>query len=89
MPYASTHDLPSVVRDYLPATAQEIFRVAFNEAKQPGVTDQDAFTAAWNAVKAAGYSRGNSGMWEKPAKKKKYAASLSDALLDLRRRRNV
>lgn len=81
MPYVTTLDLPSTVKNYLPTAAQEIFRVAFNEAKQPGVTDKDAFTAAWNAVKAAGYSKGKSGVWEKPAQKKAIASEdLADVI---------
>ena len=68
MPYAHNHDLPSAVRDHLPAHAQDIFREAFNHA----LTEYDegegaAFRVAWSAVKR-GYEKVGSDWVRKPAR---------------------
>lgn len=78
MPYAKTTDLPHTVKDFLPEEAQLIFMHAFNEAKKPGITDEIAFTAAWTAVKNAGYRKTKKG-WMK-AERDEVLPGFSDAL---------
>lgn len=75
MPYNSTSDLPSGVRDHLPTHAQDIFKEAFNNAWEEyqkaddrrGNDSQEevAMKVAWSAVKKAGYQKGPDGRWHK------------------------
>ena len=57
MPYAANEDLPSSVRNHLPAHAQDIYRSAFNHAWQiygerdPAHVEEIAHRVAWSAVK--------------------------------------
>ncbi|MGC1523256.1 MAG: ChaB family protein [Steroidobacteraceae bacterium] len=57
MPYLANDDLPSAVRQHLPAHAQDIFRETFNNAwrhygvSQPSQREEIAFRVAWAAVK--------------------------------------
>ncbi|MEW6644111.1 MAG: ChaB family protein [Pseudomonadota bacterium] len=55
MPYQRNADLPSSVRDHLPAHAQDIYREAFNHAfaSHAGDARQEeiAHRIAWAAVK--------------------------------------
>ncbi len=57
MPYASTDDLPSTIREHLPLHAQEIFRAAFNRAwlsygtSERSRREEIAHRVAWAAVK--------------------------------------
>ena len=58
MPYATNAELPSRVRDRLPAHAQDVFREAFNHAwtHYAAAPDREAtaFRVAWAAVKRTG-----------------------------------
>jgi cation transport regulator len=57
MPYASNADLPTAVRNHLPAHAQDIYRTAFNSAwhrygdQGPTGQEETAHRIAWGAVK--------------------------------------
>jgi cation transport regulator len=55
MPYRSTDDLPSAVRDHLPPHAQDIYRAAFNHTFAAHADDirreEIAHRIAWAAVK--------------------------------------
>jgi cation transport regulator len=55
MPYRSTDDLPSAVRDHLPPHAQDIYRAAFNHAFAAHADDirqeEISHRIAWAAVK--------------------------------------
>jgi cation transport regulator len=57
LPYATTEDLPSSVRDHLPLHAQEIYRAAFNSTwenyRDWGWSEREdiAYRIAWSAVK--------------------------------------
>ncbi|MGQ0674651.1 MAG: ChaB family protein [Rhodospirillales bacterium] len=55
MPYRVNADLPSAVRGHLPATAQTIYREAFNNAWTQNAKDRRqeeiAHRVAWAAVK--------------------------------------
>jgi cation transport regulator len=56
MQYLTNNDLPSDVR-HLPATAQDLYRAAFNAAvdnrSHDPIEDADAHNIAWEAVKRA------------------------------------
>lgn len=74
MPYYRKEDLPSQVKDNLPAGAQEIFRKAYNNAwdqykdpdKRRGKASREevANKVAWSAVKKE-YEKDSSGKWKK------------------------
>jgi cation transport regulator len=74
MPYQTTSDLPSAVRDHLPPHAQDIFREAFNSAwdeyqsprKRQGNESREeaAFRVAWAAVKHEYQKNDTTGEWE-------------------------
>ncbi len=55
MPYAINEDLPPSVRNHLPDGAQDIYREAFNHARQTYSDDsrreEIAHRVAWAAVK--------------------------------------
>ena len=51
MPYASNEDLPSEVKDNLPAAAQSVFRRVVNSTLKAGAKEVSAFRQAWGAVK--------------------------------------
>lgn len=56
MPYMTTDDLPSAVRDHLPIHAREIYLAAFNHAWNEYADygegrEQTAHRVAWGAVK--------------------------------------
>ena len=65
MPYKDISDLPSRVRDHLPAKAQKIFLEAFNHAfeeysdpkkrREGGSLEEVAHRVAWSAVKRSYY----------------------------------
>lgn len=52
MPYATNSELPTPVRDHLPAHAQDIYREAFNHAQveYAGEGESAAHRVAWAAV---------------------------------------
>lgn len=72
MPYHSSDDLPSSVKDNLPKHAQDIYREAFNSAwdqykdpserKKGGDREETAHRVAWNAVKQK-YEKGADDKW--------------------------
>jgi cation transport regulator len=74
MPYKRNKDLPSSVKDSLPAGAQTIYRKAFNNAseqyedpenRRDGQSlEETAHRVAWSAVKTT-YEKNNSGKWVK------------------------
>ena len=69
MPYRTTDDLPTRVRDHLPAHAQEIFLETFNSAyeeyaeprkRRDGASlEETANRVAWAAVKRKYVKRGD------------------------------
>ncbi len=73
MPYSTTADLPTSVRDHLPPHAQQIFLKAFNSAwdeyanpaKREGNESREeaAFRVAWAAVKHEYRKDDASGQW--------------------------
>ncbi len=72
MPYSKTSELPTSVRNVLPAHAQDIYKEAFNSAyeeyadsnKRKGNTNREevAHRVAWKAVKNK-YHKGNDNKW--------------------------
>jgi cation transport regulator len=74
MPYQTVQDLPSNLREILPAHAQEIFLKSFNnawqeyqdaETRSEGVSQEEiAFRTAWNAVKKKYAKNKRTGKWE-------------------------
>ena len=73
MPYRSNADLPAAVRSALPASAQRIYREAFDSAWQTYAGDtrreEIAHRVAWAAVKTR-YRKAN-GKWVPIARKGK------------------
>ena len=75
MPYQSTNELPSGVKNVLPKHALDIYKEAFNSAydeyKNPENRRDDAdreevaHRVAWSAVKKAGYEKGDDEKWHK------------------------
>lgn len=74
MPYKNRSDLPSAVREHLPAHAQDIYLAAFNNAweqyadpkKRRGKASREetAHKVAWSAVETQ-YEKGADGRWRK------------------------
>ncbi len=64
MPYQQLDDLPESVKNHLPKHAQEIFRAAFNNAIEEYGEEEQAFRAAWSAVKRD-YEKGEDGDWHR------------------------
>lgn len=72
MPYNKTSELPTSVRNVLPAHAQDIYKEAFNSAydeyksskDRRGDSDREetAHRVAWNAVKNK-YTKGDDNKW--------------------------
>ena len=60
MPYSKKTDLPDVVKNALPAEAQDIWMGAFNASTEGGKSEGEAAVSAWGSVKRAG--------WKKPEK---------------------
>jgi cation transport regulator ChaB len=67
MPWARNSDLPASVKGVLPEAALSVFRAAANPVFERGGSDEEAMTAGWAAVKAAGYSKGEDDKWVKLA----------------------
>ena len=75
MPYQSTNELPSGVKNVLPKHALDISKEAFNSAydeyknpeKRRDNADREevAHRVAWSAVKKAGYEKGDDEKWHK------------------------
>ena len=53
MPYKSNADLPKGVRDNLPASAQSVYRTAYNSGEKKGWDTSRCSAYAWGAVKKA------------------------------------
>lgn len=69
MPYARNSDLPSNVRNPLPASAQTIWRNVFNRTEADGDSETASRQQAWGAVRNAGYERNpDGGKWRKVQK---------------------
>ena len=64
MPYKTVKDLPDSVKDSLPHHAQEIFKEAFNSARDEYDEEETAFKVAWSAVKNK-YEKNDDGKWVK------------------------
>ena len=56
MPYSSNDELPEAVKSGLSAHQQEIWKAAFNNARQSGVSEESCFRIAWAAAKRGGGS---------------------------------
>ena len=75
MPYSSITELPDTVKSVLPKHAQEVYKEAFNSAynhyDKPSERrgdegrEETAHKVAWNAVKKAGYGKGDDSNWHK------------------------
>jgi cation transport regulator len=75
MPYQSNTDLPSSVRDHLPAHAQAIYREAFNHAwdeykdsdkrRSQESREEVAHKVAWSAVKEKYEKSDTGGQWKR------------------------
>ncbi len=75
MPYESINELPTSVRHVLPEHAQAIYKEAFNNAYDEYASpkerrgdagrEETAHRVAWNAVKKAGYEKGEDDKWHK------------------------
>lgn len=73
MPYRTSNELPSNVKDHIPKHAQDIYKEAFNSAydeyakarDRRGDADREetAHRVAWAAVKKAGYTKDADGNW--------------------------
>lgn len=64
MPYDKLSDLPDSVKDNLPHHAQEIFKEAFNSAREEYDEEETAFKVAWSAVKKK-YEKNDDDKWVK------------------------
>ncbi len=64
MPYSTTKELPSGVKDNLPTGAQKIYMGAFNGAHKEGEDESSAAKIAWAAVKDK-YRQAGDGTWLK------------------------
>ncbi len=74
MPYDRITELPDAVRDHLPKRAQEIYKEAFNSARDEYKDAEDrrgdasreevSHKVAWSAVKTK-YEKGDSGDWRR------------------------
>ena len=66
MPYPSNDALPPSVRNHLPASAQDIYREAFNHAWKTYALDprreEICHRTAWAAVKHR-YAKADDGQW--------------------------
>ena len=75
MPYKSINELPESVKNVLPKHAQDIYKEAFNSARQEYADpsrrrsdadrEETAHKVAWAAVKKAGYEKGDDDKWHK------------------------
>lgn len=65
MPYSSIKDLPKGVKNVLPVSAQKIWMEVFNSSYDKHHDEERAITAAWSAVKNAGYKKQKDGKWAK------------------------
>lgn len=65
MPYQTRSDLPTSVRNSLPAHAQDIYKEAYNSAWNEFDHDESrAHRVAWSAVERV-YHKGQDGEWVK------------------------
>ena len=65
MPYAKNENLPNNIKNVLPESAQSIWRGAFNAAFERYQDDGKASQIAWGAVKNAGWTKDEKGIWHK------------------------
>jgi cation transport regulator ChaB len=65
MPYSSISELPANIKKILPTGAQTIYKNAFDSVYSETKDDGKSASAAWAAVKKAGYVRGSDGNWHK------------------------
>lgn len=63
MPYEKVSDLPESVREHLPHHAQEIYKEAFNSAREEYGEEARAHKVAWAAVKKKYEKDDKSGKW--------------------------
>ena len=71
MPYNANSELPSSVRDALPADGRTMFRRVVNSQLDDGLSESRAFASAWSALKRAGWTKGEGGKWTKKEDKTK------------------
>lgn len=74
MSYRTVADLPTAVREHLPAHAQDIYRQAFNNAwaqyadaakrRKNASREETAHRVAWAAVERV-YEKGTDGRWRR------------------------
>ena len=83
MPYKTSRDLPSGVKDNLPDHAQDIWREAFNSAYEQHKDDERAAKIAWGAVKES-YEKKDE-KWVKKAELTEAIKAFTDALAEVKR----
>jgi len=72
MPFMTIRNLPDRVTNWIPVTAQRIFRLAFNEEYTKTKSDAKASRAGWSAIKIAGYAKDpDTGKWRKNMRRRK------------------
>lgn len=74
MPYENNEQLPDKVKKVLPPEAQNVFRGAFNAEFEKSKDEASSMTAAWGAVKKAGFvaPENGEGEWKKESKKESF-----------------
>lgn len=69
MPYSSTNELPSSVKNVLPSgDGRRMFMNVVNSQLESGKSEARAFASAWAALENAGYRKGEDGNWTKVEK---------------------
>jgi cation transport regulator ChaB len=61
--------LPPTIARALPPAARLVFAAAVNSARASGADEDRAMVTAWAAVRRAGYTRGDDGVWVKAVEK--------------------
>ena len=82
MPYGTNADLPSAIRDTLPAEAQSTWRGIFNTAYEEYNDDGKAAATAWAGLKRAGWKKDTQGVWTKVEKSEGFALTVPIAKID-------
>jgi cation transport regulator len=62
VPYGKVSELPDSVKNNLPKHAQEIYKEAFNSAKEQYGEESRAHRVAWSAVENK-YEKNENGRW--------------------------
>lgn len=68
MPYRSTRELPSSVKDHLPAAAQRQFLHVVNGQLARGLSEAASFASAWSVISRTYHKDPDTGQWVKTHK---------------------